>query len=94
MVTASILTSVADLSVAFLVGQKDRWDLCQFYEGLAMNSNDENFIVLPSNGYPAVIASNAQINAVENGCNVGIYNKIPIQDDPFFCPSGEEILGT
>jgi hypothetical protein len=95
MVIASLLTLVADLSVALMVLQTYRWDICEFYEGLVMDWKDQaTFVVPPPNGYPALVASNTQINAVTNGCKIGIYNKVPIQDDVFLCPSDEEILGT
>ena len=56
--------------------------------------DQESFVVPPPNGYPALVASNAHINGINNGCNIGIYNKDPIQDDTSLCPSNEEILGT
>jgi hypothetical protein len=95
MVIASVLTLVADLSVALMVRQTYKWDICEFTQGLIMDLSDkETYISPPSNGYPALLASNSQISSVLNGCKMGIYNKVPQDDDPQFCPSDEEILGT
>jgi hypothetical protein len=97
MVLAGILTLVADLTVAFLVRSEYRHVFCPFGQGLVTDwaANSETFISPPRNGYPALVASNAQITSFTNGCNIGIYEKVP-QEDLYssFCPYDEEILGT
>jgi hypothetical protein len=103
MIISSILTFSTDLAVTGLVKPILLPDLCRFTGGLVIDWNqDEQFAVPPSNGYPAILASNAQIysdgfNAnlpPQYKCLVGIYRKLQQYGDPNFCANEQDVLGT
>jgi hypothetical protein len=95
MVIASILTLTADLAVALLVHQTEQQGLCDFDTGLVVDWIDpETFIAPPPNGYAALIASNAQIFSYDNGCEIGIFRKVPWTGNSSFCAGWDDILGT
>jgi hypothetical protein len=96
MITTTLLSLTADLAVSKLVlpavGRSD----CLFTTGLVMDwaANSETFHGSPPpHGYPALIASNVQIYSNYSNCPVGIYNKVPIIDDPLFCAKENDTLG-
>jgi hypothetical protein len=103
MIITSILTLTSDLAVTGLVKPVTLPDLCTFTEGLVLDwsTGVETFYAPPPNGYPALIAANAQIysgqwnSAIPSPyeCLVGIYRKIPWDGDPAFCGNADDVLG-
>lgn len=103
MIITSILTLTSDLAVTGLVKPITLPGLCPFTLGLVLNwdSGVETFYAPPANGYPALIAANAQIYSGQWNstipapyeCLVGIYRKIPWDGDPAFCGNADDVLG-
>jgi hypothetical protein len=94
MIITALLSTAADITVALLVVPVEGLGECPFTEGLVMNwETPEAFTQPPANGYPATIASNAQIYSELAGCDVGIYRKIPQSGDPQFCGRDIDVLG-
>jgi hypothetical protein len=52
------------------------------------------FSAPPSNGFPALLSSNAQSISIQNGCDSGIYKKVPGASDLHFCAGDDDIYGT
>ena len=96
MVVVSILTLTADLAVNVLVSESLQQSFCDFDYGLVMDweMGAESFIQPPPNSYPALIASNAQIFSLYNGCPIGIYSKVPWSGNSSFCANEFDIMGT
>jgi hypothetical protein len=95
MIIGSVLTLAADLAVARLVYPGYVPGYCAFTKGLVMDWTDKaGYNEPPSNGYPALIASNAQIISVDNGCDYGIYKKIPNYSDTYICAGVDDIMGS
>jgi hypothetical protein len=69
---------------------------CKFNQGLVVDfdQNKTVFSTPPNNGFPAVLASNAQVVSTKNGCDIGVYKKIPGQNDLSFCAGVDDIYGT
>jgi len=103
MIITSILTLTADLAVTGLVKPVNLPALCPFTSGLVLDwSTDvETFSAPPPNGYPALVAANAQVYSGQWNstlpypyeCLVGIYRKIPVDGDPYFCGNEQDVLG-
>ncbi len=103
MIITSILTLTSDLAVTGLVKPVTLPGLCPFTQGLVLNwgSGVETFYAPPPNGYPALIAANAQIYSGQWNntipapyeCLVGIYRKIPWDGDSDFCGNADDVLG-
>lgn len=95
MIVGSVLTLAADLTVARLVYPGYVRGLCLFKRGLVMDWTDEaGYNSPPSNGYPALIASNAQYLSVDNGCDYGIYKKVPNYSGTTICAGVDDIMGS
>lgn len=96
MVIVSIITLTADLAVNILVYPTPQPGLCDFDHGLVMNWTEgaDSFLKPPSNSYPAQLASNAQIYSLDNGCEGGIFRKVPWAGNTSFCANDLDIMGS
>jgi hypothetical protein len=94
MIITTLLSVSADLTVTAFVVPVLAPGECLFTTGLVMNwQTPEDFFSPPPQGYPALIASNAQFYSADSNCSVGIYKKVPQDGDPAFCGRDNDILG-
>ncbi|CZR55523.1 uncharacterized protein PAC_05411 [Phialocephala subalpina] len=96
MIVTSALSLTADLAVARLVQPWDAPDVCLFDQGLVMDwDGSEAFSSPPQNSWVATIASNVQYFSENNGCEVGIYRKVPSSGTLLwsFCGTDIDVLG-
>jgi len=93
MIITSILTVTSDLLVTRLINPSLSPALCPFSTGLVMNWDNLTWSVPPTYGYPALLASNAQIPVDTDQCQVGIYKKLPWWDDDYFCGADDDLMG-
>jgi hypothetical protein len=69
---------------------------CKFETGLVtrLDWSKLSWTSPPVNGMAAVRASNGQSASFQNGCQIGVYKKIPGFEDPLFCAGDDDIYGT
>jgi hypothetical protein len=92
MLLTALLSWTTDLLTA-AVQQQQVQGLCPFNEGLVFNNSKmDTFYVPPNNDMPALIAGNAQITSLANGCLTGIMRKV--DKNPLLCANEADIVGT
>ena len=85
------LSKGTDLLTTYLVVGQKLQSRCAFGQGLVFNDNRFD-IYSPWNGKPVSVLQNAQMSAISNGCNYGIYRKVNL--DLNFCPGEEDMIGS
>lgn len=91
MVSASVMSLVADLATSTLVYRKEIPSRCLFTRGLVVYPNS-TWTEPPPQERPAVVASNAQIISQTNGGLIGVYRKASFALD--FSAQPDDLLGS
>ena len=90
MMISVALSYISDIAVSALIKPVQVSARCPFTTGLVSPTN-EPLSVVPVNGSPYTVVSNAQISSLANGGPIGIYKKV--NQDRNFQAQAEDIAG-